>query len=264
MRRVMGAVLAILPLPAVAQSAPQKPEREMSTDRPDKTESPYSVPAGRIQVELDFATYTRDRERNVSIETISAAPFNLKLGIGDSTDVQLIVQPYVHQAATDRRTGAHATTKGFGDVVIRVKRNLWGNDEGTTAFALMPFVSLPTAKRGLGSGTVDFGLIAPLAIGLSDTIGLGLMTEVDVSGDDDGDGRTVSFINSATLSFALSERSGMYTEVFTERGDEWIVTGDLGFTYALSDETQLDAGVNVGLNDAADAVAVFVGLSRRF
>lgn len=37
--------------------------REMATDRPDKTESAYSVDAGHYQIEMDLLTYTYDRSR---------------------------------------------------------------------------------------------------------------------------------------------------------------------------------------------------------
>ena len=264
MRAVIAAALAALPLPAVAQDMPSPAEREMSTDRPDKTESPYSVPKGRVQIEMDFANYTRDRSADGRVETIGVAPFNLKLGLGDDTDIQVVAAPYTHRTVTDPRDGTRMATEGLGDVTIRLKQNFWGNDGGKTAFALMPYVTLPTSHKGLGTDTVEFGLIAPLAIGLSDTIDLGLMTEVDVVGKDDGRGRRVNFVNSATLGFSLAKRVGMYTELFTERGDQWVVTGDIGFTYAVAENTQLDTGVNLGLNRAADDVGVFVGLSRRF
>ena len=39
--------------------------REMSTDRPDKTESPYTVDAGHFQVEMDVLTYSYDRNNGL-------------------------------------------------------------------------------------------------------------------------------------------------------------------------------------------------------
>ncbi len=36
------------------------------------------------------------------------------------------------------------------------------------------------------------------------------------------------------------------------------------FTYALTDNVQLDAGVNVGVTSAADRFNPFVGVSSRF
>jgi hypothetical protein len=38
--------------------------REMATDRPDKTESAYTVDAGHFQVEMDLLSYTYDRSRD--------------------------------------------------------------------------------------------------------------------------------------------------------------------------------------------------------
>ena len=36
---------------------PREQMREMSTDRPDKTESPYTVDAGHFQIESDLFAY---------------------------------------------------------------------------------------------------------------------------------------------------------------------------------------------------------------
>lgn len=252
--------------------APRDALRELSTDRPDKTESPYTVDAGHVQIEIDLATFSRDRDRSgggdVRTETLGIVPVNVKLGLTNSTDVQLLVDPYVRQTIRDRTTGACQTRSGFGDVTIRVKQNLWGNDGGATALALMPFVTLPTSSNGAGTGSVEFGLIVPLAIGVSDRVGMGLMTEVDLVEASDGDGHTARFINSANVSFDLTGKLGAYAELFTqrsaERGAKWIVTGDLGLTYAMADNLQLDGGMNLGITDAADDLELFVGVSRRF
>src|SRR6266436_4230281 len=41
---------------------PREYLREMVADRPDKTESPYTVDAGHFQVETDLVSYTRDHD----------------------------------------------------------------------------------------------------------------------------------------------------------------------------------------------------------
>ncbi|HEX8486482.1 transporter [Sphingomonas sp.] len=263
MRALIALCLLAAPLPAFAQAGTQT-RREMSTDRPDKTESPYTVDEGRFQFELDFATYTRDRAEGVLDETYAIMPVNLKYGIGRDTDLQVIVEPYLRRIATDGRAGARDTTDGFGDVTVRLKHNLWGNDGGGTALGIMPFVRLPTNSADLGSRKAEFGVIVPLAIKLSESIDLGLMTEVDMVEDDDARSYRASFVNSATLGFSLTDRLGLYTELFTERGEDWIVTGDVGVTYALSDYTQIDFGANIGITRAADDLGIFAGLSRRF
>ena len=257
---------------SLTNPTPREALRELSTDRPDKTESPYTVDAGHVQIELDFANYTRDRDRsdrgNIRSESIGLVPFNLKLGLTNSTDLQLLVEPYIRQTVTDRTTGRRERISGFGDLTLRLKHNLWGNDGGRTALALMPFVKVPTSSNNIGNEAVEFGLIVPLAISVSERIGIGLMTEIDMLEESDGSGYAPSFINSATVAFDLTDRLGLYTELFTERSSErdarWVITGDAGLTYAVSNNVQLDAGINIGLTNAADDLNLFIGLSRRF
>ncbi len=266
-------------VPAAAQDAPSyslsdpTPRgalRDMSTDRPDKTESPYTVDAGRVQVELDFVTWMRDDDDRARLRTerINVAPINVKLGLSRSADIQVIFDSYLRETVADRATGAMTRAEGVGDVTVRLKRNLWGNDGGRTAFGVMPFVKLPTNTNGLGNNAVEFGIIAPLAIAVAPGVGVGLMTEFDFLRSSNGNGLSPSFVNSATLGFDLSERMGLYAEIFTEKRGEansdWIVTFDAGLTFALTDDVQIDTGVNLGLTRAADDVSLFVGLSRRF
>lgn len=258
-------LVATTAAPADAQI---KSLREMSTDRPDKTESPYTVDSGHVQVEFDFATYTHDSSDGQRTETLNVAPANFKLGLTRSVDVQIIFDGYLRETSTDRVTGARERTSGIGDVTVRLKQNLWGNDGGTTALAIMPFVKVPTSSNGVGNDAVEFGVIAPLALSIAKGIGVGLMTEIDVLEESDGRGYAPSFVNSATIAFDLTDKLGLYTELFTERSTEraarWVVTGDVGVTYAVSDDVQLDTGINLGLTGAADDLNLFVGLSRRF
>src|SRR4051794_4246357 len=48
--------------------------REMNTDRPDATESPYTVDAGHFQVEFSLVEYTYDRTNGVETEGFSVLP----------------------------------------------------------------------------------------------------------------------------------------------------------------------------------------------
>lgn len=266
-RLVASALAAGLAAPAIGQE-PARPGRAFSTDRPDKTESPFTVPAGRVQVEAEPLGWTRDTDEGFRVTRVSAGAFNLKLGMAREADVQLIVEPYVREVREDARAGTRERVGGFGDVTLRLKRNLWGDDGGATAFALMPFVTLPTNRGDLGADRVEFGLIAPLALDLADGLGLGVMTELDVVERERGGGYAASFVNSASLGVDVTERLGAYAELWTERsterGSRWAVTGDMGVTFLAAEDLQLDAGVNLGLTRAADDLNIFVGMSQRF
>jgi hypothetical protein len=132
----------------------------------------------------------------------------------------------------------------------------------------MPFVKFPTASDELGNGAVEGGLIVPLGVALSGGWSMGVMAEFDISRDGSGSDYHLELLNSLTFGRKLFGELGAYVEFVslasTESGSDWIATGNAGFTYAISEDLQLDAGVNVGLTRAADDVNPFVGVSWRF
>lgn len=238
--------------------------RELSTDRPDKTESPYTVDAGHIQIESDLVSYTHDSDSGV--EAWAIVPINFKVGLLRNVDLQTVIETYNHITTTDGLTKTRQS--GFGDITSRVKVNLWGNDGGTTALALMPFVKFPTSQDNIGNNSVEGGLIIPLGVELPAGWGMGLMTEIDFNRDENGSGHHAEFINSITFSHDIVGNLGGYVEFFsavsTESGTPWVGTVDLGLTYGLSDNIQLDAGINIGVTDSADDFNPFIGLSIRY
>lgn len=240
--------------------------RDMSTDRPDKTESPYTVDTGRFQVEMDVIAYTRDKADGITVRTLDVVPFNVKVGLTSRTDLQIAYGAFSRVRV--KGEGIDERDSGSGDVVVRVKHNIWGNDGGPTALAIMPFVKLPTGSLAELNDDVEGGVILPFAVDLGGGFGLGLMTEIDILRRESGRGYAPTFVNSAALGFDVTDKLGLFAEVFVERssesGAETVVTLGGGFTYAVTDNLQLDAAVNVGATSAADDLNVIAGVSRRF
>ncbi len=269
---------AINPTPAdksgdsLFHPTPKEFLREMSTDRPDKTESAYTVDAGHFQVEMDLATYTHDRDRSgggdLRTEAWSVAPINLKAGLCHDVDLQLILEPHQRVRTHDRVAGTVVHQSGFGDITVRLKKNFWGNDGGRTALAMMPYVKLPTNEDGLGNNAVEGGVTFPFAVELPAGWSLGAMTEVDLLRNDTGSGRHAAFVNTVTLGHDLIGKLAGYVEFYSEvraqRGVPWVGTVDLGLTYGLTENLQLDAGINLGVTRSADDFNPFLGLSWRF
>src|SRR5687768_14233073 len=67
---------------------PRELMREMSTDRPDKTESAYTVDAGHFQIETDVLGYSEDRHSgsNERVKGWSFFNANLKVGLCNNSD----------------------------------------------------------------------------------------------------------------------------------------------------------------------------------
>jgi hypothetical protein len=236
---------------------PREFMREMRTDRPDTTESAYSVDAGHFQVESTLFGFAKDG----GVEGFTFAESNFKLGLTNSTDLQFVVPFYEHVRGDGIDEG------GIGDLQVRWKWNLWGNDDGKTALAVMPFVKAPTASHDLGNDKVEGGLIVPVAIDLSNGLSLAAMAEVDLVHDEVRDGYETDFINTITLGFELSDQWGSFVEfisVATTRAEaSWEGYAKVGITFAVTDDLILDAGAAVGVNDAAEDFSTFVGMSWR-
>ncbi len=229
--------------------------RPLNTDRPDLTESPFMIDAGHFQVETDLANYTRDRDKSggadISTDAWSFAAMNLKADLAPDTDVQVVIGTYNQVLIKDRVTGVVTRQDGFGDVTVRGKHNFRGNDGGTTAFGIMPFVKFPTSQDGVGNHSVEGGVILPLAVSLPGGWDFGAMTEVDCLRDERGSGSHAAFVNTITAGHGIvGELAGyvkFYSEISAEPGTDWIGLADFGLTYGIGENTQFDGGVNIGV-----------------
>lgn len=251
------------------QPTPQEFMRELSTDRPDKTESPYTVDAGHFQLEMDFANFTASDSGGVRTRAWNVAPINLKVGLLNQVDLQFIFDGYLHVRTHDRKARpAPMTQSGLGDFTTRLKINLWGDDGGATAFALLPFIKFPTNTDGVGNNAVEGGMLFPLAVKLPADFNLGTEAGIGVFRNAEGGGRHGEFIQSITVGRPIAGKASAYAEFFsslsTERHAGWIGTVDAGVAYLVTENIQLDAGCNFGVTPAADDFNPFTGISIRF
>jgi hypothetical protein len=242
--------------------------RELTPDRPDKTESPYTVDAGHFQLEMDFANFTLDESNDVRTRAWNVAPFNVKIGLLNNVDLQFVFDNYLWVHTHDHITRATSIQSGVGDFTLRLKINLWGDDGGQTAFGFLPFVKFPTNTDQLGNNSVEGGALFPFAAKLPAGFDMGMETGVLFLRNEVGRSYHEEFVNSVTFGHALIGKLDGYLEFFssvsTERGSQWIGTIDLGLTYAIAENLQLDCGYNAGVTRSADDLNVFTGITVRF
>ena len=234
--------------------------RELTPDRPDKTESPYTVDAGHFQLEMDFANYTYDKSDGTTTKAWNVAPVNIKVGLLNNVDLQFVFDNYLHVRTEDRVAGTSVTQSGVGDFTTRLKVNLWGDDGGRTAFA--------PSTDNLGNNVVEGGIVFPLAVKLPHGFDLGLETAVSFLRDDNDSSYHEYFINSVTLDHVLIGKLNGYLEFFSDINTVshagWVGTVDTGLEFLVTENIQLDCGCNFGVTRAADDFNPFVGITVRF
>jgi hypothetical protein len=250
---------------------PDNELRAFAPDRPPKADSATTVDAGHFQYETDLVNYAQTNFGGVTTRVYQAFDPVWKFGLTNWADFELQYNGYQDFRATSNSTGAVvASGSGFGDVFVKSKINLFGNDGGSAALAVIPYVKLPSSAPFISNGVVEGGLIAPLQLQLPQDFGLTLMTEVDALKDAADDGRHANFVNLVNLNHPvpgiknLSAAVEFYSSVGTDADTPPIYTFDTALIYLLTPNVQLDAGADFGLNSAAPNLQVFVGLSQRF
>jgi hypothetical protein len=246
-----------VPVAAPASAAPSPPAekqlRPLSTDRPDVTESPYTVDRLHFQAEFDMARFTTD----AGIESYGFASSNLKVGITDFWEVQLVIDGLV---GVPTATGEHEW--GAGAMDLRTKFNLLGNDSGPIAIGVMPWLTFP--RVGMGE-QLEGGLIGLIGISLPAEFATGVMVEGDAVTNELDSDYHFELLTTWTVGHPIVGPLSAYVETFgvysTEVGSEYALSLDGGFTFAVTDFVQLDAGVVGGLTEAADDLSIFSGLS---
>jgi hypothetical protein len=236
--------------------------RPLSTDRPDRTESPYSVPKGWLQLEADIVSHGRVEGSQESITGTSVCALNAKYGLAPRLDVQLVFTPWVYTRL--EQAGLPATEEsGTGQAGLRVKFNVTGNDGGKSALAVLPFALTPTRGDAVFDA-VTWGMVAPVAVDLGSERAMSAMGGFVRVEDED-----TWVIASLSLSSPIAGDFSAFVEAYVARagfetGALDDTTLDAGLTFAPNPDWQLDAGIYRGVTSATEDWRVFLGASARF
>jgi Putative MetA-pathway of phenol degradation len=245
--------------------------RDLAADRPDKTDCPFTVDAGHFQIEMDFANLTYNRPNsqrgNTRFTAVDVAPVNIKVGLLNNLDFQLVFTSFRIEKTEYLDTGTIRRKSGFDGITSRFKLNLFGNDGGFFALGLIPFVKLPVNTDHLGNDFVEGGIAVPYSFDVSGW-DVGLQATFRANRNDAGAGYHSEFDNSISIGHLLIGKLSIAAEFFssvsTERDADWTGTVDTWLTYQINKDLRLDAGVYIGVTLAADDWHPWLGMTWRF
>jgi hypothetical protein len=244
--------------------------RKFTPDRPTKGYSVRTIDAGHFELETDLISYSVAKYLGVTTRSTQVLDPTLKFGLTNWADFEIQFNGLQFQRSFDSSSGAGTHGAGFGDVILKTKMNLFGNDSGPSGFALIPYVKLPSSTPVISNGAVEGGLIAPLALRLPEDYIVTLMTEVDALKTANGSGRYANFVNLVGVSHPLPGidwANGMielYSSTGTDPATPAVYTFDLGMNFRLDQHVIFDVGLNLGLNDAAPKAQIYTGIAVRF
>jgi hypothetical protein len=255
---------AMLSLSSAAAAADAQP---ICPARPGKATPTCTVPAGRFQLETGLADWSLQNsagERDTSL-AIGATAF--KYGLTDRSDIEVALTPWMRQ--TSRGPGFRDSASGFGDVTVSYKQGLTANDAAVQV-AVLPYVKIPTAKQPLGDGKWEGGLLVPIGYAIPRTpLSIGLTPELDWAADGDGRGHHAAMVQVESLGWQATPKLSLSGELWGRwdwdpAGTTRQASADGSVAYLVTNDMQLDAGANLGLNRQTPDVELYTGVSMRF
>ncbi len=263
LRTAAAALIALMALSGQAAHA-----EEIGTDRPDFAESSAVVGKGRFQIETSLAGL-RDSAGG-SRTRLTGTPTLLRYGIADTVELRLETDGWQRSTVTDTATGLRVREKGAADASLGLKWHVRDGDEkaGSAALAWLLHADIDSGSAAYRGQGVRPSLRLAMEWELDDEVSVGLMPGLLLDRREGG-GRYAVGIAAVTVSKGWTERWHSYLELAGQRlaskkNGGSVVTLDVGATYLLTQDVQLDLGVSFGTTRYTPDFAWTTGVSIRF
>ena len=253
--------------PALAQDSGL---RDFCADRPGKGTPTCVLDQGHWQVELGLFDGGWQKSDDTKIQSLTFGDTFIRYGLDGLNEIQFGITPYTRERATDRATGDREIADGVSDISIGVRHSLANPDGSGLSAAIVGFVTAPTGSKDVRDDGFEGGVVLPVSMPLTDDWALSLSPEIDVAADSDGDGRHAAYTMVAGVGRSYGQWA-LGAEVWVSHDDDPIdastqSTFDLTAVWSppMLADSQLDFGLNFGLNDDSPDVEFGVGIARRF
>jgi hypothetical protein len=239
--------------------------RPYNTDRPSKTDSPFTIDAGVFQIESDLWNWTLDEQNHVRTRTWIIGNTNFKLGLTNWMDLQIFPQFYVNTRTSGSGFGKPVENDGFGDTTVRLKMNFLGNDGGKLVIGLVSSLKIPTNTGNTGNHVWEPGFGLPVNYSLPWGFTLFAQTRLDILDKPRSSKMRVQWQNPIGLSRTIVGNLSSYVEFYDAVGTgPWVGTLDTGLIYQVTPNFSIDVDAFFALTHSAPEYNVFSGFGYRF
>jgi hypothetical protein len=219
--------------------------QQISTDRPDQTESSSTVPLKLFQVESGVFYGKRD-ELNETVTHYMLPSTLFRIGLLKGLELRVLSQ-------FEQLSDKSSRQNGISDIEIGAKVQFFNRETSNSKYAALSHLVLPTGSKGLTN--FAYGSISKLCVShtLSEFTEIGYNIGYNYYGVGNGD-----LTYSLAFNIDLNGKIGLYVEPFGEFADfnDWKSNLDAGFTYLILDNLQFDFSFGTGLNQRMNYLSV--------
>jgi len=220
-------------------------EAQIITDRPDQTESSYSVGNGNLQLEAGVLISLDGETQNSNRQIF--APTNLfRYGVSKGVEVRLLSQYEI----VDNES---ISTSGISDLEVGTKIQLFNEEDKNTAIAFLSHLIIPSGSKELTND--KFGTINKLSIShvINDNVEIGYNVGYNYFGLDKGD-----LTYSLALGISVNDQVGIYIEPYGEivNFENPVCNFDAGLTFLANENFQYDFSFGTGINNTMNYMSI--------
>ena len=231
---------------------------ELITDRPDRTESATSVPAGLLQIEtgLEFLNETLNDESELSEITIAGTL--LRYGLIENLELRL-AGAFLSQEL--RTISEDSKNEGLSDLMVGAKYEFINAHETIPDLAILFSLFLPIGAEKLTSSDVEPNAVLSLSKSATNYLDIGCNIGIHYNSSDQ---KSLYFYTLAA-GFGITEEFGAFTEIFSEilSNSSPFYSINAGFTYLLLNNLQLDISGGNGFFNSLEVWYFGAGFSIR-
>ena len=245
MKQIILSLLLICALPVLAQETVTVSET-LITDRPDATESPYTVGKGNFQIETG-ALFTENGNDDLNVKQFVFNTGLLRYGLSDNFELRLGWDYQNERLTSQGRELSDAT--GFTPLLVGGKieitdENGWIPQIGLMTHLRLPFTAVTEFKPEQTGMEMIFSFDHTLSNSTSIAYNLGARV---------ADNRSIEYLYTVAYGFDITKKFGAYIELYGAFPEDTTAyhLWDAGCTYLVNNNLQLDVTVGTGFNSTA-------------
>jgi hypothetical protein len=224
----------------------------LEADRPDQTETPSLVPKGMFQMENGFV-YERTGRQGLAFLAPSSL---LKFGVNENFELRMIVEYSGTEILGNRNWGLDPIKLGLKAKLAEEH----GLVPKTSIIAHMSLPSVASSDRKTTYYAPEFRFV------MQHTLTPSMSLSYNLGAEWNGEQAEPTFIYTLATGFSLTEKLGMYMELygFAPQEDRADHRFGGGYTYLITDDFMIDASGGFGISEHAPEYYTSLGFSFRF
>lgn len=231
---------------------------EMKTDRPDKTESASTVPAGWLQMETGFEHLKETHDEGTDLSSLNAVGALFRYGILNDIELRF-AGAFLSQEV--RTISSNLDSDGMADFMIGAKFEFINDYNTIPDIALMTHLFLPVGAETHRPGKVEPQAIISLSKPVTEFFSLGS----NLGAHYNSTLENIFYFFTIAGGFGLTDELGAFVEVFSEifPDSDPFYSVNAGLTYLLLSNLQLDISGGNSLFNNSKVWYLGTGISIR-